>query len=423
MKALVIGGGGREHALCWALSRDRDVDELMCAPGNVGIGSVARLAQVEPGQPSAVRALAEREGIDLVVVGPEAPLVAGVADELRAAGVRVFGPGAQAARLEGSKAFAKEIMAEAGVPTAAHWSGTDAGAAKAALDGFDPPYVVKADGLAAGKGVRVCAERGEAEAAIDEALVGGAFGEAGRRVVLEAHLDGPELSVMGVCDGRRVIALPPARDFKRAGDGDTGPNTGGMGAYSPVPGVDAALLEQVRARILQPVVDRLAQRGTPYVGVLYAGLVLTADGPQVLEFNCRFGDPEAQAVLPRLRSPLAKLLSSAARGRLGEAGVDVDERACVSVVLASEGYPGKPPKGRPVAGLEALVAREGVWVFHAGTAKKDGRLVTDGGRILTVSALGDDLAAARAAAYSAIGRVQAEGAFYRHDIAAGGAGD
>jgi phosphoribosylamine--glycine ligase len=422
VKVLVVGGGGREHALCWALRRDREVDELVCAPGNVGIGETARSAQVEPGQPSAVRALAEREGADLVVVGPEGPLVAGVADELRAAGIRVFGPGADAARIEGSKAFAKEIMAEAGVPTAAHWSGTDPAEAKAALDGFEAPYVVKADGLAAGKGVRVCAERGEAEQTIDEALVTGAFGEAGRRVVIEAHLAGPELSVMGVCDGRRVVALPPARDFKRAGDGDTGPNTGGMGAYSPVPGVDAATVEQVRAHVLQPVVDVLARRGTPYVGLLYAGLVLTADGPRVLEFNCRFGDPEAQAVLPRLRSPLAKLLSSAARGRLGDAVADVDQRACVTVVLASEGYPGKSPKGRAVAGLEALVARQGVWVFHAGTTKKGGRLVTDGGRILSVSALGDDLATARSAAYSAIGRVSVEGAFYRHDIAANAAG-
>lgn len=418
MKVLVIGGGGREHALCWALSRDRQVDEIVCAPGNAGIAAHARIAHVQPADASAVRALAEREAADLVVVGPEAPLVAGVVDELRSAGIPAFGPTAAAARLEGSKAFAKEVMAEAGVPTPTHWTGTDADSAKAALTDFEPPYVVKADGLAAGKGVRVCAERADAEAAIDEALVEGAFGDAGRRVLIEAHLNGPELSVLGVCDGRRVVALPAARDFKRAGEGDTGPNTGGMGAYSPVPGVDDTTLTQVHTDILQPVVDALAARGTPYIGVLYAGLVLTEDGPQVLEFNCRFGDPEAQAVLPRLRSPLAKLLTAAARGRLGDAVVDVDPRACVTVVLASEGYPGKPSKGRPITGLEALVAREGVWVFHAGTAKKEGRLVTDGGRILAVSALGDDLATARASAYSAIGRVRADGAFYRQDIAA-----
>lgn len=418
MKVLVIGGGGREHALCWALSRDRQVDQVVCAPGNAGIAAHARIAHVQPVDASAVRALAERETADLVVVGPEAPLVAGVVDELRSAGIPAFGPTAAAARLEGSKAFAKEIMAEAGVPTSAYWTGTDAESAKAALSDFEPPYVVKADGLAAGKGVRVCAQRADAEAAIDEALVEGAFGDAGRRVLIEAHLDGPELSVLGVCDGRRVVALPAARDFKRAGEGDTGPNTGGMGAYSPVPEVDETTLTQVRTDVLQPVVDTLAARGTPYVGVLYAGLVLTQDGPQVLEFNCRFGDPEAQAVVPRLRSPLSKLLVAAARGRLGDAVVDVDPRACVTVVLASEGYPGKSPKGRPITGLEALVAREGVWVFHAGTAKKEGRLVTDGGRILTVSALGDDLAAARASAYSAIGRVRADGAFYRQDIAA-----
>lgn len=418
MKVLVIGGGGREHALCWALHRDRQVDQVVCAPGNAGIAAHARIAHVQPADPSAVRALAERETADLVIVGPEAPLVAGVVDELRSAGIPAFGPTAAAARLEGSKAFAKEVMAEAGVPTSAYWTGTDAESAKAALSDFEPPYVVKADGLAAGKGVRVCAERAEAEAAIDEALVAGAFGDAGRRVLIEAHLDGPELSVLGVCDGRRVVALPAARDFKRAGEGDTGPNTGGMGAYSPVPEVGETTLTQVRTDVLQPVVDTLAARGTPYVGVLYAGLVLTEDGPQVLEFNCRFGDPEAQAVLPRLRSPLSKLMMAAARGRLGDAVVEVDPRACVTVVLASEGYPSKSPKGRPITGLEALVAREGVWVFHAGTAKKEGRLVTDGGRILAVSALGDDLAAARASAYSAIGRVRADGAFYRQDIAA-----
>lgn len=418
MKVLVIGGGGREHALCWALHRDREVKEVVCAPGNIGIAGHARIAHVQATDASAVRALAEREAVDLVVVGPEKPLVAGVVDELRAAGIPAFGPTAAAARLEGSKAFAKEILAEAGVPTASHWTGSDPGEAKAALADFRSPYVIKADGLAAGKGVRVCAERAEAEAAIDEALVEGVFGEAGRRLVIETYLDGPELSVLGVCDGRRVVMLPAAQDFKRAGDGDTGPNTGGMGAYSPVPGVDDAMLTGVRTDILQPVVDALAARGTPYVGVLYAGLVLTEDGPRVLEFNCRFGDPEAQAVLPRLRSPVAKLLAAAARGRLGDTAVDVDPRACVTVVLASEGYPGKSPTGRLVTGLEALVAREGVWVFHAGTAKKEGRLVSDGGRILAVSALGDGVAAARAAAYSAIGRVRVEGAFYRHDIAA-----
>lgn len=418
MKVLVIGGGGREHALCWSLARAADVDEVVCAPGNAGIAKIARCAHVKPDDPSAVRALAEREHADLVVVGPEAPLVAGVADALREAGIAVFGPSATAAQLEGSKAYAKEVMAEAGVPTARHWTGTDAAAAKEALEGFAAPYVVKADGLAAGKGVRLCDTRAEASEAIDEAIVARAFGDAGARVVLEEHLAGPELSVFAISDGTRVALLAPAQDHKRVGDGDTGPNTGGMGAYSPVPLADEALLERVRCEALQPTIDALAARGTPYVGVLYAGLVLTGEGPKVLEYNCRFGDPEAQAVLPRLRGSLAAVLRSAARGRLTQTRLDTDDTACVTVVLAAAGYPGRYDKGARITGLESLAAREDVLVFHAGTTKREGQLVTDGGRVLAVSGLGADLRAARDAAYGAVDHIDFDGAFCRRDIAA-----
>ncbi len=418
MKVLVIGGGGREHALCWSLARAPEVDEVVCAPGNAGIARLARCAHVKPEDPSAVRALAEREAADLVVVGPEGPLVAGVADALREAGITVFGPSAAAARLEGSKAFAKDVLHQAGVPTGAHWTGTDPDAAKEALEGFAPPYVVKADGLAAGKGVTVCDTRAEAHAAIDEALLARAFGEAGARVVLEEHLAGPELSVFAISDGKRVALLAPAQDHKRVGEGDTGPNTGGMGAYSPVPIADDALLERVRREALQPTIEAMAARGTPYQGVLYAGLVLTREGPKVLEYNCRFGDPEAQVILPRLAGSLAATLRSAARGRLSQTRLPTTDAAAVTVVLAAAGYPGRYEKGARIRGLESLAAREDVLVFHAGTVKREGQLLADGGRILAVTGLGADLSAARDAAYDAVDRIHVEGAFCRRDIAA-----
>ena len=419
MRVLVLGGGGREHALCWALARAGSVDHVVCAPGNAGIAEQVEVRPVAATDRDAVVALARDVRADLVVVGPEAPLVAGVVDALTAAGVPAFGPTAAAARLEGSKSFAKEVMAAAGVPTAGHWTGTDPAAARRALDDFAPPYVVKADGLAAGKGVRICADRREAEQAIDEALVGRVFGDAGARLVIEAYLDGPECSLFGICDGATVVPLQPAQDYKRALDGDRGLNTGGMGAYSPVPAVDATTVEALRRDVLQPVVDEMAARGAPFTGVLYAGLVLTHDGPRVLEFNARFGDPETQVVLPRLESDLGTLLAAAAAGRLDELGpLTWTADACVTVVMASGGYPGELTTGLPITGLDA-VAEAGALVFHAGTARDaDGAVVTAGGRVLAVSALGPTIALARARAYHAVGHIGFDGAHVRSDIAA-----
>jgi phosphoribosylamine---glycine ligase len=417
MKVLVLGGGGREHALCWALDRCASVQEIVCAPGNAGIAAATLRPDVDPADPAAVRELAVRERADLVVVGPEAPLVAGVADTLQAADVPVFGPTAAAARIEGSKSFAKEVMAAAGIPTAAYWAGSDADEARAALDRFGAPYVVKADGLAAGKGVRICADRAEAEAAIDAALVAGAYGQAGSTVVLEEFLDGPEISVFGVSDGQTVVPLGCAQDFKRAQDGDAGPNTGGMGAYSPVPAVDEAVLDEIVQKVLQPAATGLADRGLPYRGVLYGGLVLTEAGPKVLEFNARFGDPEAQVLLPRLRSDLGKLLLAAAQGTLVEVGpLEWDPRACVTVVLASGGYPGSYETGKPIDGLDEAALVTDAVVFHAATRRQDGRLVTAGGRVLTVSGLGPTIADARRAAYEAADRIMADFGKYKHYV-------
>ena len=419
MKVLVVGGGGREHALCWALERSESVDSVVCAPGNPGIAEVATLRDVAIEDPQAVADLARAESVDLVVIGPEAPLVAGAADALAAAGIPVFGPTAAAARIEGSKTFAKDVMAAAAVPTAGHWSGTDPERARAALDRFSPPYVIKADGLAAGKGVRICTERSDAESAIDDALVRRVFGAAGSAIVIEEFLSGPEVSLFGLCDGTRVVPLVPAQDFKRALDGDLGPNTGGMGAYSPVPAFGDDLVAMVTEKVLQPTVDELARRGSPFVGVLYAGLVLTDDGPRVLEFNARFGDPETQVVLPRLRSDLGELLAACAAGRLAQAPpLSWDQRACVTVVLASGGYPGAYRSGLEIDGLERAGRTGSAIVFHAGTRTQDGRVVTAGGRVVAVSGIGDSLADARAAAYEAADCINFENAHRRSDIAA-----
>jgi phosphoribosylamine--glycine ligase len=419
MKVLVIGSGGREHALALALSRDPEVSEVHAAPGNPGIAAVAELHNVKADDGTAVADLAEGLGIDLVVIGPEAPLVAGVADVVRARGIDCFGPSAEAARLEGSKAFAKEVMAAAGVPTARSAAFTDPVAAVAALDDFGPPWVVKADGLAAGKGVTVTGDPAAARAAIEAALVGGIHGEAGATILLEEYLEGPEASVFAVTDGRSVLPLAPARDHKRVGDGDTGPNTGGMGAFSPLPDVDDDLVDEVRRTILEPTVAELARRGSRYQGLLYAGLTLTADGPRVLEFNCRFGDPETQVILPRMTSDLADLAWGVAEGTLSGCKVSWDPRACVVVVLAAGGYPGSYRTGLEVEGLPEAAALPGVHLFHAGTALgPDGRVRTAGGRVLGVTALGDDLADARSRAYEAAGLVRFGGAHYRRDIAA-----
>jgi phosphoribosylamine--glycine ligase len=417
VRVLVVGGGGREHALAWALARDPSVHALYAAPGNAGIEEVARCVPIEATDVDGIVAVADAEAIDLTVVGPEAPLVAGLVDALAARRRRAFGPAAGGARIEGSKAWAKELMLRHGIPTGRAEITDDVTRAVMLLDAFDPPWVIKADGLSAGKGVVVTSGRSEAVVAIESMLVDRAFGPAGDRILIEEHLEGREVSVLALTDGEAVLPLEPARDHKRALDGDRGPNTGGMGAFSPVPEIGEGVRRRIVADILEPTVAAMASEGAPYRGVLYAGLMLTDDGPKVLEFNARFGDPEAQAVLPRLRSDLAEVLLACADGRLGEVKVAWSPEACVTVVLASGGYPGEYRTGVPIDGLEDLGKSDRVAVFHAGTARRDGRVVTAGGRVLAVSALGADLAEARTRAYGAASVISFDGLHRREDIA------
>jgi phosphoribosylamine--glycine ligase len=418
MRVLVVGGGAREHALCWGLARDPSVDRVLCAPGNPGIAEVAERVDVAATDAGALADLAERERVDLVVVGPEMPLVAGMVDLLERRGVAAFGPPAAGARIEGSKAWAKSLCERHGIPAARSAAFDDAGRAFEHLESLPGPYVVKVDGLAAGKGVTVTGSVVEARAAVRDALVRRAFGGSGATVLVEEHLEGEEVSALAITDGSRVLPLPLAQDFKRAGDGDTGPNTGGMGAYSPVPFVDAAQRASIVSGILERAVAAMADEGVPYRGVLYAGLMLTASGPRVLEFNCRFGDPETQVLIPRLRSPLGRVLLAAASGDLGDAEVAEAPEPCVGVVLASGGYPGEAETGFEVHGLAAAAAAPGIAVFHAGTAERQGRVVTAGGRVITVSALGSDLRDARERAYAAASEIRFEGKSWRTDIAA-----
>jgi len=408
MKVLVVGSGAREHALCRALRRDPAVDALVCAPGNAGTATLADTRPLDVAAPAAVAGLAAEAAVDLVVIGPEVPLVNGAADACRAAGIATFGPSAAAAQIEGSKSFAKDVMAAAGVPTAAARTCATETEVAAALADFGPPYVVKDDGLAAGKGVVVTTDR-------DAAL---AHAARRPRVVVEQYLAGPEVSLFAVTDGRTVVSLLPAQDFKRVGDGDTGPNTGGMGAYAPLPWAPPGLVDHVTATVLQPTVDEMARRGTPYAGLLYAGLVLTSAGVKVIEFNARFGDPETQVVLALLDSPLAGLLHAAATGALAEHPPPRwRPDAAITVVVAAEGYPGTPRTGDPIGGLEAAAAVPGVDVLHAGTAWRDGAVVSAGGRVLSVTAIGADLAHARTAAYAAVDYISLRGSFHRRDIA------
>ncbi|MFE5597129.1 phosphoribosylamine--glycine ligase [Streptomyces sp. NPDC056549] len=410
MKVLVIGGGAREHALCRSLSLDPDVTALHCAPGNAGIAEVAELHPVDQLDGAAVTALATELGADLVVVGPEAPLVAGVADAVRAAGIPVFGPSREAAQLEGSKAFAKDVMAGAGVPTARSYVCTTPAEIDEALDAFGAPYVVKDDGLAAGKGVVVTDDVEQARA---HAL-------ACDRVVIEEYLDGPEVSLFAITDGTTVLPLKPAQDFKRALDGDEGPNTGGMGAYSPLPWADPKLVEEVLETVLQPTVDELRRRGTPFSGLLYAGLAITSRGVRVIEFNARFGDPETQVVLARLKTPLAGVLLNSASGTLDDqAPLAWSDEAAVTVVVASHNYPETPRTGDPIEGLDEVAEKDAphTYVLHAGTRRDGDAVVSAGGRVLSVTATGTDLAQARERAYAAVGRIRLDGSQHRTDIA------
>jgi phosphoribosylamine--glycine ligase len=398
VKVLVVGSGGREHALAWALARSNGVTELHAAPGNPGIAALAVCHPVRAGDPATLVPLAAELGVDLVVVGPELPLVAGLADALRRRGIAVFGPSRAAAQIEGSKGFAKEVMEDAGVPTARN------------LSVARPPCVVKADGLAAGKGVWVCHTHDELDAGLRAAKT------LGQPFYVEELLEGPEVSLFALCDGTTAVPLPAAQDYKRIGDGNEGPNTGGMGSYSPVPRLPAAEVAELVDELCRPVLAELARRGAPFTGVLFAGLMLTGDGPRVLEFNCRFGDPETQSLLPLLEGDLLEALAAAAAGELRGVALTASERAAVTIVLAARDYPERGDVGTPIAGVEDAEAA-GALVFHAGTALHEGRLVTNGGRILGVTAVGDSLGEARAAAYAAAVHVDFAGVRYRRDIA------
>ncbi|HIE33309.1 MAG TPA: phosphoribosylamine--glycine ligase [Thermodesulfobacteriaceae bacterium] len=418
MKILVIGGGGREHALSWKLAQSPQVERVFCAPGNAGIAEEEKCECV-PLSPLDFEALAQfarEKGVDLTVVGPEDPLARGLADYFREKGLRVFGPSAKAAQIEASKVFTKELLARYGIPTAAFEVFDDPEAAKRYVEKKGAPIVVKADGLCAGKGVVVCRTVEEALQAIDRIMVEKVFGEAGKRVIIEECLFGEEASFMVITDGETVLPLPTSQDHKPLLDGDQGPNTGGMGAYSPAPVVTPELAETIMETIMRPTIEALAKEGAPYFGVLYGGLMISEGKPYVLEFNCRFGDPEAQPVLMRLESDLVELMEAAFSGKLSEIEIRLRPGAAVCVVMASQGYPGKYEKGKVITGLEKTAQMMGVKVFHAGTAKKDGQIVTAGGRVLGVTAIAPDIPSAIKRAYEAVEKIHFEGAHFRRDI-------
>jgi phosphoribosylamine--glycine ligase len=404
MKILLVGSGGREHALALGLKADKKCSELHVAPGNPGIAEIATTHPLTITDNQAILALAQSLGVDLVVIGPEVPLVNGAADVLRAAGIATFGPSKAAAALEGSKDFAKGVMRDAGVPTARSFTCTSEGEINSALDAFGAPFVVKDDGLAGGKGVVVTDDRAEALA---HAL-------SCERVVIEEFLDGPEISLFGISDGRNILAMEPAQDFKRAYDNNQGPNTGGMGAYSPLPWAPEDIIEQTYEKVLAPVVAEMAARGTPFIGLLYAGLALTKNGIKVIEFNARFGDPETQVLIPRLLTPLADLLYKAATNSLDDTVLHWSDTSAVTVVLAAQGYPQSPQLGEKIT---APAPQENTLIFQAGTQEKDGSLISSGGRVMTVTGIGSDLESARHRAYQQISTIGLEGSFYRSDIA------
>jgi phosphoribosylamine---glycine ligase len=419
MRVLVVGGGGREHALCWRLSQNPSLDRLYAAPGNAGIAQLATLVPISSGDVDGLVEFAERESIELTVVGPEAPLVAGLADEMQARALPVFGPTSEAARIEGSKAWARELCERHRIPAPRSGRFDDVGSSLEFIERLDPPYVVKADGLAGGKGVTIAENREQAREALENSLVRHVFGRAGDTVVVEEYVSGYEVTAMALVDGRNVLPLAFAHDYKRALEGDLGPNTGGMGAFSPVPTIGPEVEEAVVHGILRSVARALEEEGIRYRGVLYAGLMMTEQGPKVLEFNCRLGDPETQVIMPRLTSNLGEALLACVEGNLGVYRLSWTAEACVGVVLASAGYPGPAPTGQEITGLEEAEELEGVHVFHAGTADRDGRVVAAGGRVLTVAALGPNLAEARRLAYQASSLIQFDGMTYRRDIAGG----
>ena len=416
MKVLVVGGGGREHAIVWSISRSPRVDQVLCTPGNPGIAELAECVQAAGGSPAAIAELAESRQVDLVVIGPEAYLEAGVVDELMERGIRAFGPTQASARIETDKAFAKRLMEAKGIHTGSYREFDNPEDAKAYLRSLSAPMEIKPIGLTAGKGVTVAGSLKEAEQAVDLVMGARAFGDAGSRVIVEEYLTGEEATVLAFCDGKRVVPMVPSQDHKAAYDGDTGPNTGGMGAYSPVPIVDEDMQRRVYEDILVPAVEALAELGTPFVGVLYAGLMIGPDGPKVIEFNSRFGDPEAQVVLPRLRTDLVDVMEACIDGELDRVTLEWRDESALCVVMASGGYPGAYQTGREISGLERVKELDDVIVFHAGTAARDERVVTAGGRVLAVTALGTTLREAAERAYEAVHAIQFERAHYRTDI-------
>lgn len=418
MKVLVVGGGGREHALCWKIARSPEVAEVLCAPGNPGTETVARNCAVQANDIAGMVALAKAEGVSLVVIGPEDPLVAGMADKLRTEGIAVFGPDAKGAQLEGSKAFSKELLERHRIPTGMYRQFDRSGLAKSYLETVtDWPVVVKADGLAAGKGVFVCHDQKEGARAVDRIMEERALGDAGKRVVIEEFLVGEEVSVHAITDGQAILILEPVMDHKQVGDGDTGPNTGGMGVYSPVPTLSKRVLRQIEQRVLVPTIHALRREDIDFRGVLFAGLMITESGPRVLEFNVRFGDPETQAFLRRFESDIVPYLRATAEGKLSSMEPpEWDTRSCVGVIAAAEGYPAAARKGDPIRGIQAAESREEVVVFHAGTAHEDREIVTSGGRVLCVTAMGKDLDEARERAYEGYDQIQWDGKFCRRDI-------
>ena len=423
MRVLIVGSGGREHALAWKASLSPRVSKVYCAPGNAGISSIGECVDIKAMDIPGIVSFSKENAVDLVIVGPEAPLTKGLADELRAAGIRTFGPSAAAAEIEGSKVFSKELMAKYGIPTAWFRVFTDPESANSFIDELckgsdDCPIVIKADGEALGKGVFVCSRRQEALDAIRAVMVERAFGSAGDRLVIEERLEGQEASIMVITDGENIVPLTAVQDYKRVGDGDTGPNTGGMGCYTPVPVVTPEICDQVLETVVKPTIRAMKAEGRPYTGVLYAGVILTADGPKTLEFNARFGDPETQVALPMLETDLIEVVEAALAGSLDSLQTKCYNGCAVVVVVASGGYPGDYESGKPIEGLDEAGAVEGVTVFHAGTRLQDGQVVTAGGRVLGVSAIGATYPEAIDRAYTAVGKINFEGMYYRNDIGA-----